>query len=473
MVRYRHGALVHAGGDGPPQSAGAHYVHSVWGETSKLTTPRALDGNPMILYDVHRGQPSGGFTQSNIQLQSGETVGGDSQTITGKWQAVDAKVGLNRATWGSPQIPRDQLDYPVSVVPGGKVWRVAINGNGKDVWIDCTRGPKVDWDFTLEVFNCRTFRLSGARWFITDIRKLAGGWPDEGGGTAWSQPGMMFCPAAIPDNGFYFLEGCDFDMNHGGAYKCHRTDGVVPWDSSIFNTALIIQNSRMHRIGSSLIQPEAHSDCLQFYGSSEKLRHLHLENFEYYTFYQGIYYQAWSADSSVAEGMTQRLYRVRCTSTNEPRYPGNAGQAPLLLGYEGRQDSFPANPRLANLHAEDVEIVFRADPIAWGNLTTGWSGGVRNIDNIPTLKTDYVKASTNIPLLWAYNNGADVMAEKANVDGDNRLPGFKWYNLGSNAAQYRGYNAAGYTGMGTRAPADKIGHNYVHIWDRHGNILTE
>ena len=493
MTRYRHGVEIQKrfrsgtliekrfvrgrqvfGGDAAPlEPAGDHYIHSVWGNTSKLTPPRALAGSPMILFDLHRSQPSGGFTQSNVSLQSGETVGGDGQTVNARWVPITRNrwgPDSYQQYWGDPQRHYTTLDHPVSRIENR--WLVTINGNGADVWIDCTRGPNVDWEFQLTVENCRTFRLTGARWFITDLRNISGGWPDEGNQFLYLKD--------VPPNGQYFIEGCDIDANHGGRSDTpmFRTDLFQPRAWSKENSALIIQNSRVHRYGSNISRPESHTDVMQPWGlasgsdtntdnSGAHMRHLHLENFEAYFYYQGIYFNSNNRLDSSQVGCVHRLYRVRMTSTQDPAYSGNAGQAPLLLGVSGIDAS---DNRASPLHAEDTEVVFRADPLAWGRITDGWSGGVRTTDNVPTLSSAYLNGSSNIPLYWAYNGGSDVLTQKANVDGSRRLNGFKWYDLGSNDSQYRGYNTAGYSGMGTRAPANQIGHNYVPIWNQDGRL---
>lgn len=445
-------------GSGPPTPASGHYTHPIWDDTSKLTAPRALLGDPMIIFDIHRNQPAGGFTQSNISLLPGEQVGGDGQTINGRWLTGS---GVN--TSGSYDgTAAGNLEYPESPVPGGKVWTVDVNGNGADVWLDLASGPPRQLNFQVSVYNCRTFRISGGDWFIDDIRKLAGGWPDN---ERWEGIGKsrMLHLANMPDDCRIFIEGCNFDMNHGGlpTTPAYRTDVITTQNFSTANSAIIIQNTRIWRVSSEAQRPSTHCDCLQWWRDSLKLGHLHLENTAVYAFYQGFQYDRVYFNSETEPGTHHRLYRHRQVQTNTNPNLSN-GALPFWWAYNLPVDDI----RVPSIHAEDSSVSWRSAPMYHADWVDSWSGGAGQFRK-PTLNATYLNARTDIPLLWAYNNGTDIQSRKANVDENNILEGFSWYDN----SNYRGI-PPGYAGFETHVPATAIGVNFRHIWDRDGNLLA-
>jgi len=234
--------------DGAPHdgASGADYVHGVWGDTSALTPPRALE-TPLVVTDLHRGRPDDGFTET----------GPEGQTIEGMW-----------------------IDRPDT--PEGRVWRVVIDGAGGDVWLNGNRAPDGtprNLDHNVTITNCRTLRLSGLQARIEDIRTVAGGYPDCHDSPGWC--GLVIIKE-MPEDCFVFVEGCDIDLNEGGAYEMFRTDAFNShsWgDLDNDQETLVIQNSRIMNVSSDY--EDTHADIWHFQGGSGNyLRWFIVENLD-------------------------------------------------------------------------------------------------------------------------------------------------------------------------------------------------
>ena len=206
------------------------YVHDQWGDTRNLTPAPALS-DPLIVTDYE---------------QSGTRYGPDGQSIEAGWQRVDDEPGLTEAD-------------------GDRVWRVSIDGNGGDVWLQANRpdgGAARPIDFGINIENARNVRITGLEVDIDDIRTVNGYHPDDA--TGFDQ---VISLRDIESGGSVFIEGVDIDMNSGGDYPIYRTDAISAYRMGSPNNPLevfAVQNSRITGISSSLEDPESHADAIHF-----------------------------------------------------------------------------------------------------------------------------------------------------------------------------------------------------------------
>ena len=400
---------------------------SLWGPRSKLTPPRPLRGNPLIIHDIHRGKPEGGY----------EITGEDGQVVRGYWKRAKTP---SETEWGEQGIRVD----------GGKFWEVEIDGNGADVWLDLVNGPKRIFDHHMSIHECRTIRVSGLEGFIDDIRKVAGGWPDNGW---WAGCEQWIRCTNLPNNAFVFFEGCNLDMNYGGMYESLRTDcfsshsnGRKTNNEPVF----VVQNSRVWRVSSGLTYPvHTHADVHHFQGGSGNYwRYAIYENFEQLSAYQG---QQCNYKPTTLKGqglptnpLHFRFYRTRMISQD---LPGTTPQSPVVLGYDNDFAMMPSIEIWQTRIARSGEIM--------------QPRSLFDRSNPPYLNSNYVNARSNITRYRDYGEGR-IQAKMANVDNDNSMteidnvPESSWEEIAGEIVQ----------------PA-VIGHYYQHIWDQNGDTIRD
>ncbi|MEL6340992.1 MAG: malectin domain-containing carbohydrate-binding protein [Myxococcota bacterium] len=392
--------------EAPPSACSAEsYEHPLWGPVAQLTPPRPLL-EPFMITDLERGRPSEGFSET----------GPNGQQIRGRW-----------------------IDAPDS--PQGRIWQVTVNGNGRDVWIDGNRdtdGRNQVIDYNVTVQDARTLRVSGLEAFITDIRSVAGGWPD-----CQNTPGPcgLFTIRDMPEDTYVFIEGMNIDLNEGGAREMYRTDAFNShsWgDADNDQETLVLQNSRVLNVSSDY--EDTHADIWHFQGGSGNyLRWFIVENADLSTKYQG--FQQNYFDSTIAGGplptypLHNRYYNVRFDGQHSP----------VKLFYLGSEQT--SMDRLPSVEYHNTYVAKPGNPWAPDAI-------VQRFDRPSVVwNSDFLDARRNIT-----RRDGTVQPRMVNVDSNDTVPGLHFYDSPAPfPPQF--------------APASATGANFEHIWDESGRLI--
>lgn len=406
----------------PPPPPSGHYIHSLWGDTSKLTPPPALLGRPLVVTDIDRDKPKGGYVLNGL----------DGQVVRGRWKTTD-----------SPSTSYDGRSAPAGEgpVPGGRVWDVHVDGKGADIWLDLASNPtRRDMDFHLQVENCRTFRLSGAEWVCDDVRKISGGWPDNGGWLNQSSGGgheQWIKLTKHGNNATIFVEGCYLDLNNGGLVPSYRTDifsSAHIGSNNNNNSVCIFQNCVFWNASSSLTNPPSHADIFHMQGNSY-WRYVIAENLRTRSNYQGFQNHYPTARPAVATNETHfRWYRCRLWSAD------SGGSKPQAIASFGADGKFT---RYASFEMDDVAIS-RNGAIIYRDV----------------LKQDLSQAA-------GYDNARRNIDRYADYGDGKQQPTMTFTRNVRRVSQTNDPNSDGVV------PLSAIGHNFAHLWGPDGSLLAE
>jgi len=438
--------------------ANGHYVHSIWGDTSKLTPPRALQGNYLRITDPNEGRDSGA---------GASYTGGDGQTVDLYWKE---SAGSPSTSWDG--VPTSNLNPSVTPtrVPtslGGdpakhEVWALEVDGNGADVWLDFVGTPHTFEGYIL-LNNCRTVRVSGLNVFVNDVTNIAGGYPDN---NSWMGHERMINLRNMPDDAMVFFEGCNLDMNFGGSGPVNiagsmrvdifSTNNIASATNN--NAVFVLQNGRLWRLSGEFVDPPSHCDIVHFFADSF-WRYVIAENHEQWSQYQGFQHNTGGVvyKNNVPDNILHmRWYRARLRSSTPP-----SGLNPQNVFFMDN-GSAAVNER-PSLEAWETKIGRGTNATAANNsapvlpaiLDTPADGELHTLTS-----TSYLDARSNITRYRDYGDaGGQTQAKMLNVDG-------------SNVTDITRVTET--TDMeGEVAPASAIGNNFVHIWAADGTLLSE
>lgn len=460
--------------------ANGRYVHSIWGDTSKLTPPRALQGSPLIMTDAHRGQPSGGFIINGggftgTSALTGEQAGGDGQQIRGRRVTINPTPPQiyddpNANTFDGSASINDWIAAGLSDqrVTQGWVWIVDIDGNGADVWLNFADGPTRNNNFQFNIRNCRTLRITGHHCDVgTEVAALAsilGGWPDtkfwlqdsNTGGLPYNTEAQFYL-TQFPNDFEIFIEGSFVDFRWGGGETAsYRTDAfnMSNLGQQTNNEGRIVfQNCRWQGISGSWRHPGAgsHSDFIHFWSDCYQ-RYEVFENVAMWTAYQG-HQSNWNGvvwAGGVPDNLTHiHMYRCRWRAYQaQPTYTSTGGtKGSVAVFYCGTGDE----SELPSFYFDDVEV---ADN---GMFIPQFANG-----------PEFPETYANLARAVTYHRDFGAGSGQSN-------PIIMTGNASNGEIAAQGLSQVGETtdSLDQAAPVSAIGHNFVHLWDRDGNLLSE
>lgn len=425
-----------AGGGEGDVLALANYDHGLWGPTDELTPAPQIPDGPMSLVetDVDQGKPVGGYV---INPNPSGPI------IRGRWKATDEPSttfdGYAHPAGTGPALARPDSPNPAQT---GWVWSVHVDGRGGHVWLDLASNPIArDMDFHLQVENCRTFRLTGAEWVCDDVRKISGGWPDNGGWLNLSDGGgqeqwIKFTGNSTIKDAVYFVEGCLLDLDHGGVVPSYRTD---IFSSSYIdgptnnNSVIVFQNCVLWGASSSLTAPASHADIFHMQGSSY-WRYVIAENLRTRSNYQGFQNHYPTARPTVTTNETHfRWYRCRLWSAD------SGGETPQAIAFFGTGTNYN---RFASFEMDDV-VIARNGALIYQNV----------LSNGLAVPSGYQNARANIPRYLPYS-------------GDPTQPGM------SSLRNVQRIDHGTDPNLDGIVPRSAIGHSYRSLWNRYGQLLV-
>jgi len=491
----------------PAPPAGDNYIHSLWGNTERLSRPKPLE-NYLYVTDIHRGKPSGGW----------EETGPGGQKIAGMW--FDITGGDTRSACSSGE--RDPSLYSPGVITPSQlpsIYQVLIDGNGGDVWVDCaSNSSERVHDFPILISNARHVRLSGVRTFVDDIRKICGGWPD---GNYWSTsttyPSWWEYPDPDgPPSPFHlhwvrcdhpdaqlFVEGMDWDVNYGGAYPNHRVDFTFPRqhgdkDDMFANPtvhiptgqepkrSLIFQNSRVEKLAGDTFDTEIdpHADLFKL-DYEHGLRWVICENCELNSNYQTFLEDGSQIDEGAGEYARPYIH-VRFYNTKF--FAKAVGQkVPPLITLQANA-SFDTTPSFEFHNCE-----WTMSDVRYPIPTCAPTNVANNANKATDPGVMFQQKRGEYPIGSASNTGD---GNRFSLDGSDYQGGFtidklryqdygdgygdRWTHFIANMIDPVTHEidllcriADPWPGRDTVTPTAHIGYNFKHIWDANGNLLAE
>jgi len=470
----------------PSSPAGADYVHAIWGDTAKLTRPPALV-NPLVVTDYERGRPSAGFTET----------GPDGQTITGEWVVYSQRTGVTKHD-GSQYVDDETgwTDHPNAPVQASRpfaagtwgpiaVWRLDIDGNGGDVWLQANRpgGVATPIDFGIKIQNFRRLRVTGVDVKLTHEETIRG-YPfwinedaasDGGGKTKGMHDWIEIAGTATSQSNIVspsvFFEGCKIDLGN----RTWRVDGISSYRIGGLNQPadlFCVQNSAIVNAGNSIAtgSDSVHADIIHI-EMRNYYKYIHLENFYGSGNYQGFIWQynnnMWVDGTPTENDGVTPVYQ-HCRFYNCDQWLRHVSSSPLFL----HLNTLDAD-KLASTEFENCN---------WFRDRTdyGYVDGIRPLamiaDNTPG-QTEIANAYLGLRSNIALRDGS-TQAQMCNVDGSNRTGLVTHNDLATfNGARWSAglYAEDGGTdGNGDQLPgsAPYIGASYVTIWDQAGGLLS-
>ena len=413
--------------------APADYTHSVWGPTALLTRPPSLGKDAFVITDLERSpdnpkgpaRPASGFSY--------KAPGG--QTITGQWKPVTPMTGFTTA-------------------PGNKVWRVVIDGNGGQVWIDGNRaadGTPQNLDFGLQIRECSTLRISALEAKIADIRTVNGYHPDGGKGV--NSTTRVIGISNLPGGAKVFIEGCNLAINGGGAVPMYRTDAGASGSLGAVDKPVerfVIQSSRITGVSNPAFSgtpatggESTHCDAWHFHEQCY-LRYFVVENFHGETAFQ--FFQMNYATNMLANKTPTKQNTLHCFY-RRMSIVGQPSSARLL--YLGVQVVSAGKP-IPSVTFHDVTLA--KVPGGWPFSPTSMFANKARPK--PTWATAYLDMRSKITL----HNGA-VQPRMANVNAKDVVDGLQVVDTGTAVTDW--------------APAAAVGHAFAHLWSKDGLLLCE
>jgi hypothetical protein len=477
----------------PDGSAGGDYVHSRWGDTAKLTRPPAL-GDPLVVTDYERGRPGAGFSET----------GPAGQTITGEWVTYGQRTGVTKHD-GSPYVdqasgwtshPNDpvQPSRPFAAGTWGPFacWRVTIDGNGGDVWLQANRpgGTPAAMDFMIEVRNVRHLRVTGLEWRL-EVEETVRGFPLEinetaataGGGTK-GEHDVLKLANPIPYDataGRYqnilapsvFIEGCLIDLGN----RTWRVDGISAYRQGHYDNPadlFCVQNSAIVNAGNSTESgaDSVHADIIHL-ENKNYFKYVHLENLYGSGNYQGIIAQynnnLWTDNIQPTEVDRITPFYQHMRFYNCDLWLRHVSSSPLFLHLDKLDADKLTSTEFENCHwfrdRSDYNYVDGIRPL--GMIADNTPGQTEITATYLGLRSDIQRRD------------GSVQPQMCNVDGANRTGLWTYDGLAAwdaargTATIYAEDGGTDGNGDPRAGSAPDLGGAYASIWNQAGELLGE